>query len=178
MTTFRKQREKEISDLEKDLENSQGLVVASYDKVKTPELNELRNKLRPLKSKCRIVKNTLTQIALKNKGINDFGQYFKNQSALVIQKGDTVASLKILVDFQKEHENLKIRAGYIDEKILNSADIKAMADLPPKPILLSQLLANFQGPVTRFAGVLSAPMRYLANVLDQVAKRKEEQKTN
>jgi ribosomal protein L10 len=77
--------------------------------VKTQELNELRTKLRPLQARCQIVKNRLAKIALKNKGIDvGFGDYFKGQSALIIQKGDAVAGLKVLVEFEKgprEHED-------------------------------------------------------------------------
>jgi large subunit ribosomal protein L10 len=178
MPSTRKEREETVSTLTQDFEGIQALVVAGYTGVKTPELNELRSKLRPLKSQCRIVKNSLAQIALKNKGIDGFGEFFTGQSALVIQKnGDAIAGLKILVDFEKSHENLKIRAGYLNGRVLKSAEIKAMAALPSKPVLLAQMAAGMQSPLVKFHGVLSASMRYLASALDQVAKKRETQKS-
>jgi large subunit ribosomal protein L10 len=173
MPSTRKQREETVATLTKDFEDIQGLVVAEYVGVKTPELNELRAKLRPLKSECRIVKNTLTKIALKNRGIDGFGDFFEGQSALVIQKGDAIATTKVLVEFTKAHENLKLRAGYMDGKIFQQADLKALAALPSKPVLLAQLLGTLQAPLYNLQGALTGSMRYLANALDQVAKKKE-----
>jgi large subunit ribosomal protein L10 len=71
MPSLRKDRESAVHTLTKDFEGIEGLVVAGYVGVKTPELNELRGKLRPLKAKCQIVKNRLAKIALKNKGIDE-----------------------------------------------------------------------------------------------------------
>lgn len=174
MPSLRKDREATVDLLTKDFEGVQGLVVAGYVGVKTPELNELRAKLRPSQSKCQIVKNRLAKLALKNRGIDDsYGEFFKGQSALVIQRGDTVAGLKVLVDFEKAHENFKIRAGFVDGKVMKPADIKAMASLPSRQTLIAQLAANLQGPVQRLHTVMSAAMRNLAVVLEQTAKHKE-----
>jgi large subunit ribosomal protein L10 len=175
MPSTRKQREETVATLTEDFKDVNGLVVAEYAGVKTPELNELRAQLRPLKGECHIVKNTLTKIALKNKGLEDFGQYFEGMSALVLQRGDAVETTKVLVNFQKQHENLKIRAGYLNGQVLQAGQIKALAALPSRPVLLAQLLGNLQSPLSKFQGVMSAPLRYLASALDQVAKKKEKE---
>jgi large subunit ribosomal protein L10 len=173
MASTRKQREEAVATLTQDFEDVKGLVVAEYAGVKTPELNELRDKLRPLKSQCRIVKNTLTRIALKNRGMDAFGEFFTGSSALVIQKGDAAAATKVVVDFAKAHENLKVRAGYIDGRIYKAQELKSLASLPPKPVLIAQLAGTLQAPLARLQGVLSASVRGLAQALDQVAKKKQ-----
>ena len=174
MPSLRKDRESAVDTLTKEFDGLQGLVVAGYVGVKTQELNELRLKLRPHKARCQIVKNRLAKIALKNKGIDvGFAEFFKGQSALIIQKGDAVAGLKVIVEFEKSHANMKIRAGVIDGKVFKSGDLKAVAALPSRPVLLSQLLARLQGPLTQFAGAITADLRNLASLLDQVAKQKE-----
>jgi large subunit ribosomal protein L10 len=150
------------------------LVVAEYVGVKTPELNELRSKLRPVQGKCQIVKNRLAKIALKNRGIDDaFAEFFKGQSALVIQKGDAIAGLKVVVDFEKAHSNWKIRAGYLDGKVLKSAEVKAVASLPGRQTLLGMLAAGLNSPIQKLHGVMNAHLRNLVGVLDQVGKKKE-----
>lgn len=174
MPSLRKDRESAVHTLTKDFDGIEGSVVAGYVGVKTPELNELRGKLRPLKAKCQIVKNRLAKIALKNKGIDEnFGKLFTGQSALIIQKGDAVASLKVIMEFEKAHENVKVRGGLLNGKVMKPAEMKAVASLPPRPVLLATLLARLQGPLTGLAGVLTADLRNLAQLLDQVAKKKE-----
>lgn len=177
MPSLRKEREEAVATLTGELKDIQLLVVAGYVGVKTPELNELRDKLRPIKGRCSVVKNSLAKIALKTAGINGgFSDFFDGQSALVIQKGDAAASLKVLVDFEKAHANFKIRAGHMDGKVMKAAEIKAVAALPPRPILLSMLLGRLQGHLQGLHGVMSAHLGQLARALDQVAKKKESTK--
>jgi large subunit ribosomal protein L10 len=174
MPSLRKEREASVATLTEDLKNIEGLVVAGYVGVKTPELNELRDKLRPIKSRCTIVKNTLVRLALKGAGIDGgFSDFFDGQSALVLQKENALASLKVLVDFEKAHANFKIRAGHMNGKVMKPAEIKAMASLPTKPVLMSIMLSRMQGPLQGFHSVLTGPLRYLVSGLSQVAKKKE-----
>lgn len=179
MPSLRKERVEAVDTLTNDFADIQGLVVAGYVGIKTQELNELRGKLRPHNARCQIVKNRLAKIALKNKGIDiGFSEFFKGQSALIIQKGDAIAGLKVLVEFEKSHSNMKIRAGVIDGKVFKGAELKTVAGLPSRSVLLSQLLARFQGPLTQFAGAITADLRNLASLLDQIAKQKEKAGTN
>ncbi len=176
MPSLRKEREEAVQTLTRDFDGVEGLVVAGYVGVKTPELNELRSKLRPVKAKCRIVKNRLAKIASRNKGLDaGFERFFTGQSALIIQKGDAIAGLKVLVEFEKGHANMKIRGGLINGKVVKTAEIKEMASLPPRPMLIAQFMRSLQGPLQQFHGVLSAPLGNLARVLDQFAKKKEKQ---
>jgi ribosomal protein L10 len=88
----------------------------------------------------------LAKIALKNKGIDiGFSEFFKGQSALIIQKGDAIAGLKVLVEFEKTHANMKIRAGVLTAKFLMAADLKAVAGLPPRPVLFHNFWPGCKG---------------------------------
>jgi large subunit ribosomal protein L10 len=174
MPSLRKEREEAVTTLTGELKDIQCLVVAGYVGVKTPELNELRDKLRPIKGRCSVVKNSLAKIALKNAGINGgFDTFFDGQSALVIQKGDAAASFKVLVDFEKAHANFKIRAGHMAGKVMKPAEIKAVASLPSRNVLLAMLLGRLQGHLQGLHSVMSAHLGQLARALDQVAKKKE-----
>ena len=174
MPSLRKEREESVAALTGELKTAQGLVVAGFVGVKTPELNELRDKLRPLKSRCAVVKNTLARLALKKAGIDGgLDPFFDGPSALVLQKGDTVVSLKVLVDFEKAHANFKIRASRMEGRVIAPAEIKTLAALPPRPVLLATLLTRLQGPLQGLHSVLSASLRDLASALDQVAKNKK-----
>ena len=85
---------------------------------------------------------------------------------------EEVAPAKILDAFIKEHKLPSVRIACIDGKLYGEDDVKQLAKLPPREILLGQFLRVLQGPLTQFVGVLNAPLRDLANVLDQVSKKK------
>lgn len=174
MPSLRKDREENVATLSGELKDVNGLVVAGYVGVKTPELNELRDKLRPVNGRCAVVKNTLAKLALKNAGIDSgLDNFFEGQSALVLQKGDAVAGMKVLVDFERAHSNFKIRAGRMEGRVFGPAEIKVVAALPPRPVLLSILLSRMQSPLQGFHSVLTGPLRYLITALNETAKKKE-----
>jgi large subunit ribosomal protein L10 len=165
-----------IADFEKLAREAKGLIVTSFKGTKTVELNEIRLKIRPFKSEYRIVKNSLTRIALKNAGMSDLANALQGPSAVVIEKGDALATIKALFEFAKTHENIKITGGILDGQVLSDKDLKAIALLPSREVLLSKLLGTLQAPMVNLVSVLQAPMRDLVGVLDQVAKKAPESK--
>src|SRR3954465_2477687 len=112
------QKKSAVDTLTKEAKESTGLVITAFKGLKTTEINEFRAKLRPLKGSYKIVKNSLTRIALKNAGMEALADALKGPSAIVIKKGDPVATLKIIFEFAKTHENIKVNAGYLDGKVL------------------------------------------------------------
>jgi len=174
MPRLKKDREELVTSLSEKLAGGTGLVVAGYVGVKTPELNELRGKLRPVKGCCQIVKNRLAKIAFKNNNIDShFGDLFEGQSALILQEGDAVAGLKVLVDFEKTHAKLKIRGAFLEGKVFDANQIKILATLPSKNQLMSIMLSRMMGPVTGLAGVLTSDLRTLAGLLEQICTKKK-----
>lgn len=165
-----------VEKLTQQAKESTGLVVTAFKGLKTTEINEFRQKLRALKGEYRIVKNSLTRIALKNAGMDALAESLKGPSAIVIEKGDPVATLKVIFDFAKTHENIKVSAGYLDGKVLSDKDLKAISSLPSREVLIAQLLGTLQAPMVNLVSVLQAPMRDLVGVLDQVAKKTPEAK--
>ena len=170
------QKTKAVQHLEKEAKESKGLIVTSFKALKTVEFNEMRAKLRPLKTEYRVVKNSLTRIALKNAGMAELAEMLQGPTALVIERGDTLAATKALFEFARTHENLKINGGILDGKVLSGKDLKAIASLPSREVLLAQLLGTLQAPMVGLVSVLQAPMRDLVGVLDQVAKKTPQSK--
>src|SRR5258706_3931748 len=127
-----KQNVESVKALEAKFKASPNLVVTTYQGLTTPELNSLREKLKPLNSEYNIVKNTLTAIALKNVGLEEFAKHFTGPTAVAFQKGDPISLSKIVVEFAKNNEKLKIVAGYLDGKILTDKEIRVLASLPSR----------------------------------------------
>ena len=152
------------------------MIVTSFKALKTVEFNEMRAKLRPHKGEYRVVKNSLTRIALKNAGMADLAALLEGPTAIVVERGDAIATTKAVFEFAKTHENLKINGGIFDGKFITAKDLKAIASLPSREVLLATLLGTLQAPMVNLVSVLQAPMRDLVGVLDQVAKKTPESK--
>ncbi len=161
-----------VADLEKKLKESPNLVLTGYMGLKTPELNELRSKLKPLNSEYSVVKNTLTRIALKNIGLEEFSKHFTGPTALAFQKGDPVSLAKIIMEFAKTNEKLKIIAGYLDGKILTDKEIKILATLPSREVLITKIAIMLNSPMQRVATVLNAPIQKLAGLIKALEQQK------
>jgi len=165
-----------IKDFEKEARECKGLIVTSFKGLKTVEFNEMRQKIRNFKSEYRVVKNSLTRIALKNAGMEELAKALQGPSAIVIERGDALATIKAVFEFAKTHENIKVSGGYFDGKVLTDKELKAIASLPTREVLLSMLLGTLQAPMVNLVSVLQAPMRDLVGVLDQIAKKSPESK--
>jgi large subunit ribosomal protein L10 len=169
-------KKKTVDTLTQEAKDCTGLIITAFKGLKTTEINEFRAKLKPLKGTYRIVKNSLTRIALKNAGMEALAEALKGPSAIVIEKGDPVATIKIVFDFAKSHENIKVSAGYLDGKVVSDKELKAISTLPAREVLIAHLLGTLQAPMVNLVSVLQAPMRDLVGVLDQIAKKAPEAK--
>lgn len=160
-----------VEEFEKQARECKGLMVTTFKGLKTVELTELRQKLRPFKSEYRVVKNSLTRLALKNAGLSALADALEGPSAVVIERGDVINAIKAVFDFAKTHENVKVKGGYFDGRVLTAVELKEIASLPPREVLLAKLLGTLQAPLVNLVNVLQAPIRELINVLDAVAKK-------
>lgn len=178
----RKEKELALSTLtekiKSNVENNRAELVAEYQGLTVAELDDLRKKLRPLKAQFKVSKNTISRLALKNAGLADFGSVFKGPTAVVIADGDPVATAKVLVDFTKDHAKLKIKAGLLGSKVLSEKDIKALAALPSKEVLIGKMLGSLTAPMRGLVNVLQGTTRNMVYVLEAVRKQKEQQSAN
>lgn len=161
-----------VKALEAKLKGSPNLVLTTYQGLTTPELNDLRAKLKPFNSEYSIVKNTLTSLALKNIGLEEFSKFFTGPTAVAFQKGDPAALSKTIVEFAKTNEKLKIVAAYLDGKVLTEKEVKVLATLPSRDVLLAKIAIMLNTPIQRMASVLAAPIQKLASVLKSLELEK------
>ena len=161
-----------VQNLEERLKKFPNLLVTNYQGLTTPELNDLRAKLKPLGCEYKVVKNTLTQIALKKVGLEEFAKHFTGPTAVAFQKGDPSALAKIVVEYAKGNEKLKVLAAYLDGKLLNDKEIKILASLPSREVLITKIAIMLNSPMQRVATVLNAPIQKLAGVLKSLEQQK------
>lgn len=151
-----------VSALVERLQNAQAGVIADYRGLTVAQDTELRKKLREAGVEYTIVKNTLTRFAANEVGLSDLDPVLHGPSALATSTTDVVAPAKVLVEFAKENEQLEIKAGFVDGKVIDAAEVKVYASIPSKEVLISKML-----------GSLQAPIGNLVRTLDAIAKKED-----
>jgi len=108
-------------------------------------------------------------------GIKGLDQYLKGPSAFAFGVSDPVAPAKVLTEFisKTRNANLKPKAGYLDGAVFGPEGIRALAELPPKEVLIARIMGSLNAPITNFVGVLSAILRSVVYAIDAVRKQKE-----
>jgi large subunit ribosomal protein L10 len=160
-----------VSEIQEKLSRSQGVILADYRGLNVEEVNELRKKLREAGVEYRVEKNTLVLLAARDAQIEGMDDYLKGPTALAFGYNDPVAPAKVLSTFAKDHKNLELKAGILEGKVIDANQVKALADLPSREALLSQLAGVIQAPMRGLVTVLSGPLRNLAYVVEAVRKK-------
>ena len=123
--------------------------------------------------KYSVVKNTFIRIAAQEAGIEGLESHLEKNTAIASSPEDPVAVAKILTDFAKENKVMTIKAGVLDGKVISAEDIKALASLPSREVLLAKMLGSMMSPISGLANVLQGTIRNFVYVLDAVRKEKE-----
>jgi large subunit ribosomal protein L10 len=165
---------KKVEELSSLFQKAKSAVLADYQGIDAPELTRLRRHMRAQSVDFRVVKNTLARQAAKNTSFELLDDGFKGPVSLVVSFDDPVAPAKALADFAKTggEKNPKVLCGVVEGKMVSADQLKAIADLPSKEVLVSQMLAVFNGPATSFAGVFASLLRKLVGTLDAVKEKK------
>lgn len=167
-------KEQIVAELHEKLKDVKLAVLADYSGIKVKDITDLRNNLRKAESEFKVVKNNLLSIALKDTEFLPLDDHLKGPKALMMNFGDVVEPTKILVEFAKKNDKLEIEAGVLDGRILSRDQIKALAELPSREVLLGKLLSVLVGAQTQLVTVLSAVPRGLVQVLEAHRLNKEE----
>lgn len=143
---------------------SGSVVVARYTGLSVAEMTQFRSKLREQGASAKVVKNRLAKIALDGKGGDAAAEMFVDQT-LIAFSPDPVAAAKGASEFAKDNEKLVIIGGLMDDKVLDTKGVEALAKLPSLDELRGKLVGLLQAPATKVAGVVQAPAGKLARVV-------------
>lgn len=161
----------EISD---KLNQSVSAVLTDYRGLNVSEATKLRRDLREVGVEYKVLKNTLTKLAAEKVGLEGLNPYLTGPTAIAFSYDDPVAPARVLTKFAKEYKKLVLKSGVLEGKIIDVAAITALAELPSREVLLSQVLAGFQGPITGFVNVLHGNLRNFACVINAIKEQKEQ----
>lgn len=154
-----------IDDLLERVNGSPFLLVVEYTGMTVPEFSELRNRLTANGAECHVAKNTYMKKALAEAGLPDTGDQLVGQTAFVTGAEDVAAAAKVLKTFEKEFKKPTIKLGILDGAILDEAQVKAIAELPSREVMLATLLGVINAPATKLVRTINEPGSSLARVL-------------
>jgi large subunit ribosomal protein L10 len=160
-----------VEDLSTRLNASPFLIVTEYTGMNVLQFSELRTRLAGAGAQCRVVKNTFLRRAAAEVGYPDLADNLSGQTAIVTGESDVCAAAKILKVFSTEFQKPSVKIGVLDRLIISKEQIKALADLPPKAALQSQLLGVLKSPLQKLVLLLNEPGASLARLLKARAEK-------
>ena len=161
-----------IEEIKEKINKSQSVVLVNYRGLTVEQLTELRSRYRKAGVEYKVYKNTMMRFAFKDSGLEEFNEFLKGPSAVAFGYDDPVQVAKITADFAKNNEKLEIKAGIVDGKIIDVNGVNSLAELPPREVLIAQVLGGLNSPIQGFANVLQGTIRSLAIVLNAIAEEK------
>lgn len=169
----RPEKEKQVEALRRDLDGVTSAFLCGYRGLSVPQVTELRAKIREIDSSYRVIKNRLAARAFEDTALASLREHLRGPLALAFQRGEPVALAKLISDFAKENPALKFKVGILDGEPLAADDLKKLANLPTRDVLIARFMGAVTSPIGAFQRLLVAPVRDFASVLSQIVKQKE-----
>ncbi len=172
MAFTKKQKKQMMAQYEQWIEDSQAVFLITYNNMGMKEVDDLRQKVRDAGSEAHVVKNTLMAKAFQNKGIEN-PQSLEGRTLAGFAFSDPPALAKVFKEATKKSEIFEIKAGYLGSQLLSEADISALAELPPLPVMRATILGTLMAPANKLVRTLVEPARGLAAVVKAYSEKAE-----
>jgi large subunit ribosomal protein L10 len=156
------------------LKESQGIILADYRGLTVNDMSEIRSQIRPIGAKFQVVKNRLLALALKEADFSLPDEWLSGPTVISFCHDEVPPVAKVLVDAAKDLDALQIKGGILSGSILGAAEVNAIADLPPREVLLAQVLGGINAPASQVVGVVASGIRQVLNVLQAYVDKLEE----
>lgn len=163
----------QIADVADRLGRAATVVMVDYRGLNVSQMTELRKRLRDVGVEFKVAKNTLVLRAASQKGIDGLEEYLVGPIALAFGYDDPVAPAKVLSSFIKEFRKATIKGGVLEGQVVSAEAIKQLSDLPPREVLIAQVVGGIAAPLTGLVTVLNGTMRNLVYALDAIREQKE-----
>lgn len=173
MAVIRPEKAAKVAELKELLTSSKCAILVDFCGLTVAQDTVLRRKMREAGVNYSVVKNTLLRIAAEEAGIEGLEPVLEHNTAIAVAPEDPVAVAKIICEFAKENKALKVKIGVLDGKVISAEEIKALAALPPKEVLIAKMLGSMNAPISGFVNVLQGTIRNVVYALEAVRKQKE-----
>lgn len=155
-----------VADLTETLKSSVAGVLVDYKGINVADDTKLRKELREAGVEYSVVKNTMLRFAAKEAGLEGWDEFLHGTTALAVSKEDPIVAAKIIAKYADEIKGdaFTIKSGFMDGKVVDTATVNALAKIPSKEVLIATMLSSLNATISKFAVVI-----------DQIAKKKEEE---
>ena len=166
-----------VRDITAKLKDSKAIIFIDYKGINTAEDTQLRNKMRESDVTYFVAKNTFIKIALNDLGITELDEYLVGPTAVATSVKDEVSAARELAKFKKDvmpdKDFPSFKIGLVNNKLMEAKQLEQLAKLPPKEVLLAQVLQGFNAPMTGLVGALQGIIRKFVYVVDAIKDQKE-----
>jgi len=167
-----KERKGEVLEMYADwFKKSQAVILVEYTGAKMKDLDGIRAKIRESGGEFHIVKNTLVRRVFAEQGMKIPADLLVKSTAISFAFTDPASTAKALTEATKGKEAIKVKGGYMGNQALNAAQVKALSDMPPLPVVRAQLLGVLQAPAEKLVRTIAEPARGLAAVIKAFSEK-------
>lgn len=159
-------KEESIKKIEEFLSDCKIAIVTDYRGMSVTEMSQLRSRLRDSKTEYHVVKNTLASLAAERAGKEELKSLLRDPSAIAFGYGEITEPAKVLINYiRSSKSSLSIKGGLLNRRVLNFEEVTTLSSLPPKEILISQIIQQMQAPISSLLAILNANLRGFIGVL-------------
>jgi large subunit ribosomal protein L10 len=151
-----------VEEIRTKLDGADAAVLTEYRGLSVRALAELRSSLRPANTEYKVFKNRLARRAVEEAGLDELLPLLEGPVAIAFVHGDAVPAAKALRDFGRTNPELVVKGGLLGPRLITTAELTELADIPPREQLLAMLAGGFQAPLTKAAGLFQAFTRNFA----------------
>lgn len=147
-------------------------ILANYRGLTVEQITDLRRQLKTVKAECKVVKNRLAMLAVKDSEMDKLAPYFRGPIAVIYTSHEPIPLVKVLQSSLKNYPQLEIKAGYIQGEIIKPEDMKSLAEMPPREVLLGRVIGGMQAPITCLVSYLNGIMANLLLTIKAIEAKK------
>ena len=169
----RPEKEQAVEEIAGKFGDAQASLLMEYRGLSVGEIAEVRRALRDAEADYKVLKNTLTRIAVREVGLDELVEMLQGPTAVAFCRGDAVAAAKALDDAAKKFPVLVVKGGVLRGQVIDAEQAKALAKLEPREVQLAKIAMMMNAPLQQTVNVFSALLRDLGSMLGQVLAQKE-----
>lgn len=173
MAVTKAQKKETLAELEKAFKAAKAVVFSQYQGTNVKNMRELRKRLHEKKVDFKVARKTLILLAAKTAGFSEIPpEYMQGPIGLAFANGDEMAAAKIVHEFAKTAETVRIAGAILEGKLIPASEVRVLAALPGKEVLISQLVGLMKSPISGFYGVLHGVLGNFVRAVAEVSKKK------